>query len=127
MSNFEKKFKKFLNEGKVSEGSLNEDSTSSIPIYGFNDGRISSTEAVGLSKVFDAYADHAGEDIMDIGFNSNSGYVYIALDNGIAIASGMGQEVEYIVTDMEDGEEFFFDSYQEAEQKAEELSNREDE
>ena len=133
MNNYESKFKKFLTEGEVAKEEvseslpLKEDSTYSIPIYGFNDGRIATTEAVGLSKVFDAYADTPGEDIMEIGFNSNSGYVYIALENGIDISSGMGQDVEYIVTDREDGEEFFLDSYAEAEDKAVELSNREDE
>lgn len=71
---------------------------------------IACLEAVGLSKVFKAYADHcAGEDIMDIGFNENSGYVFIALENGITIASCMGQPVEYIVHNGE--EEVFHQHY----------------
>ena len=52
-------------------------------------------EAVGLSKVFAAYAENAaGEDINSIGFNHNSGYTYIALDNGITICSMLGRDVE---------------------------------
>lgn len=69
-------------------------------------------EAMGLSNVFKAYAEECSrEDIMEVGFNANSGYVYIALENGITIASCMGQRVEYIVTDFETGEESFFDNY----------------
>ena len=62
--------------------------------------------------VLDAYIEHArGEEIMEEGFNTSSGYVYIALENGIQIASCFGQEVDYIVTDFEDGEEYFFNTY----------------
>ena len=60
-------------------------------------------------------------EIFETGFNTSSGYVYIALENGISIASNFGQDVEYIVTDMETGEEFFLDSYIEAEKKQHEL------
>ena len=39
-------------------------------------GSIAYLEAKGLSKCFDAYAEHCNRaDIMDIGFNANSGYV----------------------------------------------------
>ena len=70
-------------------------------------------EALGLSKVFKAYADECpGESIMQTGFNENSGYVYIALDNGVTIGSCMGQSVSFIVSGEE--EEKFFDTYQEA-------------
>jgi hypothetical protein len=55
-----------------------------------------------------------GESIMACGFNKNSGYVYIALDNGVTIASCFGQSVDYIVTDFEDGEESFYDKYDDA-------------
>jgi hypothetical protein len=51
---------------------------------------------------------------MECGFNLNSGYVYIALENGVCIASCFGQSVDYIVTDFETGEESFYDSYNEA-------------
>lgn len=70
-------------------------------------------EAMGLSKVWKAYADECSrEDIMQVGFNENSGYVYIALENGVTIGSCMGQDVEYIVSGEE--EEMFFESYNEA-------------
>jgi len=54
------------------------------------------------------------EDIMECGFNQNSGYVYIALENGVQIASCFGQSVDYIVFDNESEDELFFDSYNEA-------------
>ena len=62
-----------------------------------------------------AYRKHAwGEPIMETGFNNTSGYVYIALENGVTIASCFGQRVDYIVTDYETGEEEFFETYHEA-------------
>lgn len=54
------------------------------------------------------------EDIMECGFNKMSGYVYIALENGVTIASCFGQSVDYINYDYETGEEEFFDTYEEA-------------
>lgn len=54
------------------------------------------------------------EPIMECGFNMNSGNVYIALENGICIASCFGQSVDYIITDFETGEESFYDTYQDA-------------
>jgi hypothetical protein len=81
-------------------------------------------EAMGLSNCFKAYADDcASEEIMEVGFNSNSGYVYIALDNSISICSCMGKEVEYLVTNFDDGEEFFFESYKEAMEKQEQFNS----
>ena len=78
-------------------------------------GSIAYLEAKGLSKCFDAYSEHCNRaDIMDIGFNSNSGYVYIALENGITIGSFIGRDVEYIVTDFENGDEMFLDTYEDA-------------
>jgi hypothetical protein len=72
-------------------------------------------EAKGLSNCFAAYADNcAGDDIMMVGFNPNSGYSYIALENGVTICSMLGQDVEYLVTDMNDGNESFMTSYSEA-------------
>jgi hypothetical protein len=86
-----------------------------IEIIGLSKDGIALCEAHGLSQVFAAYANEcATEWIMEVGFNENSGYVYIALENGVSICSMFGREVEYLVTDFEDGEEYFFDSYQEA-------------
>lgn len=65
--------------------------------------------------VQEAYRDYAfGEDIMEYGFNKNSGYVYIALENGVTIASCFGQSVDYITNDFETEEEYFFDEYKQA-------------
>ena len=75
-------------------------------------------EAMGLSNVFKAYAEECSrEEIMEVGFNHNSGYVYIALENGISICSMLGQRVEFLVTDFDNGEELFFDNYTQAEKR----------
>jgi hypothetical protein len=72
-------------------------------------------EAQGLAKCFQAYANFsAGEEIMQIGFNPNSGYTYIALENGVTICSSFGLTVQYLFTDFGDGEEHFFNTYEEA-------------
>ena len=67
--------------------------------------------AISKSIVWRAYAIYfGGEEIQEEGFNINSGYVYIALENGVTIASAFGQPVEFIVYDNETIEEMFFDS-----------------
>jgi hypothetical protein len=71
-------------------------------------------EAKGKSKVWMAYANHfAGEEILEEGFNPNSGYVYIALENGVTIASSFGQDVDFIIYDEEEGQEMFLYSIEE--------------
>ena len=88
-----------------------------LSIYGISETQLSYCEAMGISKVFSAYADSCiGEDVMysGIGFNPNSGYVFIALENGITICSMLGRNVEYLVTNFDDGEEYFYDSYDQA-------------
>ena len=86
-----------------------------LTIYGLNE-HIAYCEAQGLAKVFQAYADNArNESINSIGFNEYSGYTYIALENGISICSMMGNDVEYLITNMNNGEEHFFYTYDEAE------------
>jgi hypothetical protein len=73
-------------------------------------------ESIGKSKVWKAYADNfANEDILEEGFNPNSGYVYIALENGVTIGSCVGNDVEFIVYDDQQDEELFLDSYTELE------------
>ena len=70
-----------------------------------------------------AYQDYAkGEEIMECGFNQNSDYVYIALENGITICSCFGQDVDYLVTDWETGEEHFCDTIEEAENMYSEIN-----
>jgi hypothetical protein len=87
-----------------------------LTINGFDSSFMCYLEALGMSKVFEAYAS-VGEDIIEggIGFNPNSGYVYIALENGISICSMLGRDVEFLVTNFNNGEEHFFDTYEEAE------------
>jgi len=98
-----------------------------IQIHGLE--RFTYCETMGLSKCFKALAEIDDKYVMDdcIGFNANSGYVYIALEDGITICSMLGCDVEYLVTDYNDGEEFFFDTYREAEAKLEEMSGEEEE
>lgn len=72
-------------------------------------------EAKGLAKCWEAYAQFAArEPILEVGFNNQSGYVYIALEYGLTICSLFGQDVEYLVTDFENGRETFFDNYEDA-------------
>lgn len=87
-----------------------------MELHGFNQSYICAIEAQGLAKCFEAYSENcSGSSIMEIGFNPNSGYVYIALEmEPITICSNMGRSVEYLVTDFDNGEEFFFDTYEEA-------------
>ena len=88
--------------------------TNTIEITGIGNS-ISYCEAKGLGLIFQAYANQcANEEIMGVGFNANSGYVYIALVNGISICSCMGHQVDYLVTNFYNGEETFYDTYQEA-------------
>ena len=86
-----------------------------ITINGFDSHSLCYLEALGMSKIFEAYAS-IGEEILEdgIGFNPNSGYVYIALENGFSICSMLGRDVEFLVTDFYNGEERFFDNYEEA-------------
>ena len=96
--------------------------TNKITINGI-DGSIAYCEAKGLSKVFMAYANEcSGSEIMEVGFNPNSGYVYIALEDGISICSNLGREVEFLVTDSNDGEETFYDTYEEAQKHDESMA-----
>ena len=88
--------------------------TNTIEITGIGNS-ISYCEAKGLGLIFQAYANQcANEEIMGVGFNANSGYVYIALENGISICSCMGHQVDFLVTNFYNGEETFYDTYQEA-------------
>lgn len=76
---------------------------------------LGSSDIESFILVIQSYLDNArNEDIMETGFNTSSGYVYIALENGVQIASRFGQDVEYIVYDFETGDEHFFDTYEEA-------------
>jgi hypothetical protein len=54
------------------------------------------------------------ESIEECGYNNKSNYVCIALQNGIQIVSCLGEPVKYIKYDFKTGEEYFFDTYEEA-------------
>jgi hypothetical protein len=83
-----------------------------MEIIGLNES-IAYCEAKGLAECFNAYAGNCTrESILEIGFNENSGYTYIALENGVTICSMMGGNVEFLVTDFETGEEMFFNRFQ---------------
>ena len=72
-------------------------------------------DAKSKSIVWMAYAEYfAGEEIMEEGFNINSGYVYIALENGVTISSAFGKKVEFVVYDEETEEETFLSSVKQA-------------
>lgn len=82
-------------------------------------------ETVGLANCFTAISKLLGHYLIDVeavGFNDNSGYVYIALDNGISICSMLGREVEYLATCFDTGAEFFFDNYKDCLDKQHELN-----
>lgn len=101
------------------------DMTNNITINGI-DWSIAYCEAKGFSKVFMAYGNECSrEPIMEIGFNPNSGYVYIALENGISICSCMGHQVDFLVIDFNDGEETFYETYDEAEKHGQSLNEDE--
>ena len=82
-------------------------------------------EAKSLSKLWESYSENCSrEDIFEVGFNPNSGYVYIALESNITLVSSFGQDVEYLVTDFETGEETFFETINEAQDKLEEINEQ---
>jgi hypothetical protein len=72
------------------------------------------SDAKSKSIVWNAYAEHfAGEEIQEEGFNINSGNVYIALENGVTIASSFGQPVDFYVYDFDNDDELAFESIDE--------------
>tara|TARA_R110002051_G_scaffold322075_2_gene411615 strand:- start:152 stop:451 length:300 start_codon:yes stop_codon:yes gene_type:complete len=92
----------------------------------FDLNTMGSMDVESMHIVIKAFRDlNSNEYIMDggTGFNTSSGYVYIALENGITLASCFGQSVDYIVTDYDTGEEHIYDTYEEAENKLLTLSN----
>ena len=96
---------------------------SSIEIHGLDTNNLAYCEAIGLSKLFAHYAEqHAHDTIESIGFNCNSGYTYIALES-YTLGSCVGGDVEYIISDFEDGQEYFLDTKEEAEAKLAEINN----
>lgn len=93
----------------------------------FDLNTMGSMDIESMHIVIKAFRDlNSDEYIMDggTGFNTNSGYVYIALENGITLASCFGQSVDYIVDDFETGEEYFCDTYEEADDQLAILNER---
>ena len=87
-----------------------------MEIHNFDSFRYA--EAVGMGKCFAALAEAVATekyyiDVMDIGFNTESKYVYIAIESGVQIACCSGGHVQYVVFGMDD-EEHFFDTYEDA-------------
>lgn len=74
-------------------------------------------DAKSKAIIWNAYAENFScEEILEEGFNQNSGYVYIALENGVTIASAFAQPVEFIIYNHETGEETFIESIEELNQ-----------
>lgn len=87
----------------------------------FNLNEMGNSDISSMHLVIDAWSElnKSDKDIFTTGFNKMSGYVYIALENSISICSCFGQEVEYLVTDFATGEEYFYETYEEALNKLE--------
>ena len=78
---------------------------------------LKSTDFESFILVLNAYSSQYETRDLEIehsGFNNMSGYVYLALENGISIVSCFGNPVEYLVENNRNGEEYFFDTYKEA-------------
>ena len=89
----------------------------------FNLDEMGYQDIESMKLIIDAWYNLDDRDIMyeGTGFNKMSGYVYIALENGISICSQFGMEVEYLVTNYNTGEEYFYETYEEAFNKLETL------
>lgn len=86
-----------------------------LPIYGLNGNYIASADAASFAMCFNSYSDNCPmEDISCIGYNSHSGYAYIALKNGVTIASCFNQECDYFIIDPDTEQELGFCTYQDA-------------
>lgn len=87
----------------------------------FNLDEMGYQDIESMKLIIDVWYNLDDRDIMyeGTGFNKMSGYVYIALENGVTICSRFGQEIEYLVTDYETGEEYFYETYEEALNKLE--------
>lgn len=89
----------------------------------FNLDEMGYQDIESMKLIIDVWYNLDDRDIMyeGTGFNKMSGYVYIALENGVTICSRFGQEIEYLVTDYDTGEEYFYETYEEALNKLETL------
>ncbi len=77
--------------------------------------KLGTSDMTSYINVLTAYQEECiGEEIFQVGFNERSGYLYISLENGIQICSAFGNPVEFLISDFNDGEEHFFDEYEDA-------------
>jgi len=95
-------------------------------IIKFDLNKMGNMDIESMHLVIEAWKNlkYSHKDIMyeGTGFNTMSGYVYIALENGISICSNFGQEVLYLVTNFVTGEEYFYDTFEEALNQDEQLN-----
>lgn len=59
-----------------------------------------------------------------VGYNPNSGYVYVVLENGLSILSMMNNEVEYMVYDDDTEEEVFFETIEDYIKEMQAIQNK---
>ena len=78
--------------------------------------KLSQIDMASFNLCLVSYITHCPSvEIVECGYNNRTGYVYIALLNGIAISSAFNEPVEYIVFDDDKNlTPHFFDSYQDA-------------
>jgi len=73
---------------------------------------LGSSDMKSLELCLEAYRLNAfREEIEEMGFNTSTGYIWIYLTNGVTIASCFGNDVEYIATNFDTGEEVFYREY----------------
>jgi hypothetical protein len=78
---------------------------------------LGSADLQSFINVLDAYNSNYETRQLEIeysGFNTNSGYVYLALENGISIISAFGRGVDFLVSNYRNGNEEIFDTYKDA-------------
>jgi hypothetical protein len=76
---------------------------------------LGSSDMQSFINILDAYIDNCFRcKILDFGFNTSSGNVYIVLDNDISITSAFGQSCNFVVMDHDDGQEIDFNNYEDA-------------
>ncbi len=85
----------------------------------FNLDNMGSSDKCSMFKVIECYKNLYVNNLLDCsifetGFNQNSGYVYIALDNNVTICSCFNNDVEFLVTNFDNGEETFLEDYEDA-------------
>ena len=82
----------------------------------YNLDKMSYIELGNLTKVLQSWKENAhGEDIMEIGYNEKTGFVYMAFEsNGVQIACKFNEDVRYLATDRENGEEYWLLSWEDA-------------